>query len=66
VPTDGLHVSLIISTIVFSALLALTSVFWPTVAFWIAYVLTRPLGGSTGAYLSGAPDEGGARVSGRS
>ncbi|MBL7619798.1 MULTISPECIES: hypothetical protein [unclassified Frankia] len=129
--TDGLHVSLIVSTIAFSALLALTFVFWylaegtlsihsivtgrreayywlvvlfafalgtaagdllidrlsfspltavityaaalavvfaayqflglgPMVSFWIAYVLTRPLGGSTGDYLSLGPDEGGA------
>ena len=28
-------------------------------AFWIAYILTRPLGASIGDYLSQAPDEGG-------
>lgn len=28
-------------------------------AFWIAYILTRPLGASIGDYLSSAPDEGG-------
>jgi uncharacterized membrane-anchored protein len=28
-------------------------------AFWIAYILTRPLGASTGDYLSQARDEGG-------
>ncbi|MCL9762145.1 hypothetical protein MXD95_023425 [Frankia sp. AiPa1] len=129
--TDGLSVSLIVSTVAFSALLALTFVGWyraertlsihsivttrresfywlvvlftfalgtaagdllidrlglslrtavmifaasiaviyavhrwmglgPILSFWIAYVLTRPLGGSTGDYLSAATDEGGA------
>jgi uncharacterized membrane-anchored protein len=28
-------------------------------AFWIAYVLTRPLGASLGDYFSQAPDSGG-------
>ena len=28
-------------------------------AFWIAYILTRPLGASIGDYLSQPPDEGG-------
>jgi len=28
-------------------------------AFWIAYILTRPLGASIGDYLSQAPDDGG-------
>ena len=27
--------------------------------FWIAYVLTRPLGGSIGDYMSSGRDEGG-------
>jgi uncharacterized membrane-anchored protein len=31
-----------------------------TLSFWIAYVLTRPLGGSLGDYLSGARTDGGA------
>ncbi len=30
-----------------------------TVAFWIAYILTRPLGASLGDYLSQASDDGG-------
>jgi uncharacterized membrane-anchored protein len=28
-------------------------------AFWIAYILTRPLGASIGDYLSQTPDAGG-------
>jgi uncharacterized membrane-anchored protein len=28
-------------------------------AFWVAYILTRPLGASTGDYLSQAPGDGG-------
>jgi uncharacterized membrane-anchored protein len=28
-------------------------------AFWIAYILTRPLGASLGDYLSQPPDKGG-------
>ncbi len=129
--TDGLHVSLIVSTIGFSTVLALTFLAWyrsegtlsihtivttrretfywlsvlftfalgtaagdlltdrlglglltavgifaaaiafiylahrgfglgPILSFWVAYVLTRPLGGSTGDYLSGARVDGGA------
>ncbi len=32
----------------------------PILSFWVAYVLTRPLGGSTGDYLSGDKSAGGA------
>lgn len=31
----------------------------PVLAFWIAYILTRPLGASIGDYLSQSPDDGG-------
>ena len=31
----------------------------PVVAFWIAYILTRPLGASLGDYLSQASGDGG-------
>lgn len=31
----------------------------PIIAFWVAYILTRPLGASIGDYLSQAPDNGG-------
>ncbi|MFG3555709.1 hypothetical protein ACGGAQ_15160 [Micromonospora sp. NPDC047557] len=31
----------------------------PILAFWVAYILTRPLGASLGDYLSQAPDDGG-------
>ena len=29
------------------------------IAFWIVYILTRPLGASIGDYLSSSPDDGG-------
>ena len=33
--------------------------FPPVAAFWIAYVVTRPLGASLGDYLAQDPDKGG-------
>jgi uncharacterized membrane-anchored protein len=64
--TDRLGISLLTAVVLFAA--AITCVYvahrvfstGPILSFWIAYVLTRPLGGSSGDYLSGASDEGGA------
>ena len=33
--------------------------FYAILAFWLAYILTRPLGASIGDYLSQSPDDGG-------
>jgi uncharacterized membrane-anchored protein len=63
--TDRLNFSLLTAVGIFAAAIAAVFVAWrlglgATLAFWVAYVLTRPLGGSTGDYLSGGADEGGA------
>ncbi|OHV48734.1 hypothetical protein BCD48_15000 [Pseudofrankia sp. BMG5.36] len=64
--TDRLGLSLLTAVIIFAVALAVVYAAYrwiglgPILSFWIAYVLTRPLGGSTGDYLSGATDEGGA------
>lgn len=53
------------SALIFGALIALVAAVYSrswlgaVPAFWIAYVLTRPLGASLGDYLSQAPDDGG-------
>lgn len=53
------------SGLIFGALIALVAAVYSrswlgaVPAFWIAYVLTRPLGASLGDYLSQAPDDGG-------
>jgi uncharacterized membrane-anchored protein len=63
---DRLSMSLLAAVGVFAAGIAVIFTGWrvrllgPLTAFWIAYVLTRPLGGSTGDYLSGDRAEGGA------
>ncbi|MFF2346986.1 hypothetical protein [Pseudarthrobacter sp. NPDC058119] len=46
------------------ALIGIVTALWrfgadPVLAFWIAYILTRPLGANTGDWLGLAPDEGG-------
>ncbi|WP_007507023.1 MULTISPECIES: COG4705 family protein [Pseudofrankia] len=64
--TDRLGLGLFTAVVIFAVAIAVVYVAhrWfglgPVLSFWIAYVLTRPLGGSTGDYLSGATDEGGA------
>jgi uncharacterized membrane-anchored protein len=63
---DQFAMSLLAAVFVYAAALALVFVAWrtrlvaPLTSFWIGYILTRPLGGSTGDYLSGSRDEGGA------
>ena len=47
-----------------AGLIALVFVAWklgagPVLSFWIAYILTRPLGANIGDYLGGPKDEGG-------
>jgi uncharacterized membrane-anchored protein len=63
---DQLSMSLLGAVCVYAGALALVFLAWrtrlaaPLTAFWVGYVLTRPLGGSTGDYLSGARSDGGA------
>ena len=55
----------LVSLGVFTALIALVTCAYvvfklnAVLAFWIAYILTRPLGASIGDYLSQSPDDGG-------
>ena len=54
----------LVSGIVVAAVIAATAVAWrlglhPVLAFWIIYVLTRPLGASIGDLLSQSPADGG-------
>ncbi|MGF7233685.1 MAG: hypothetical protein ACQSGP_01805, partial [Frankia sp.] len=64
--TDRLGLSLFTAVAIFAAAIAVVYLahrglgLGPVLSFWIAYVLTRPLGGSTGDYLSGARADGGA------
>ncbi|MCY1693816.1 COG4705 family protein [Curtobacterium sp. SL109] len=53
------------SLLLFAGAIALTAAVWfighrgPVVCFWIAYILTRPLGASTGDLLSSPVEDGG-------
>jgi len=64
--TDRLGISLIAAVLIFAAVIALifaahrVAGLGPILSFWIAYIFTRPLGGSTGDFLSGTRSEGGA------
>lgn len=55
----------LVSAIIFAALIAIVAAAHkglnlnPVLAFWIAYILTRPLGASLGDYFSQLPDDGG-------
>ena len=59
-----LHLGWLASIVVFGALIALPALAWargglnPIAAFWLAYILTRPLGASVADWL-GKPDNGG-------
>ena len=64
--TDRLGISLLAAVGIFAMAIALVFAahrilgLGPILSFWIAYVLTRPLGGSTGDFLSGDKSDGGA------
>lgn len=64
--TDRLGLGLLTAVGIFAAAIAVVYLAHrglgagPVLSFWVAYVLTRPLGGSTGDYLSGASADGGA------
>ena len=59
-----LHLGWLASIVVFGGLIALPALAWargglnPIAAFWLAYILTRPLGASVADWL-GKPDNGG-------
>jgi len=62
---EGLALGYLKSAVVFAALIgAVVVAHWrlglnAVIAFWFAYVLTRPLGASLGDYLSQLPEDGG-------
>ncbi|WP_105505591.1 hypothetical protein [Paraburkholderia sp. BL21I4N1] len=62
--TEALGLGFLIGVVVFSALIALVSTFYyasgnPVLTFWLAYILTRPLGASFGDLLSQSRAYGG-------
>ena len=65
---DALSLGFALSAVIFAAAIALVAVLWKTrvigeiAAFWIAYILTRPLGASIGDLLAQAPKDGGLGV----
>lgn len=62
---EGLNLGYLISVIIFAALIGLVTIAHyrlklnAVLAFWIVYILTRPLGASMGDYLSQARADGG-------
>ncbi|CAN5525048.1 membrane protein [soil metagenome] len=62
---ESLNLGYLLSLVVFAAAIALVALAYyaarvnGVVAFWIAYILTRPLGASTGDLLSQSPKDGG-------
>ncbi|OCZ49838.1 hypothetical protein [Dehalobacter sp. TeCB1] len=63
--SEGLNLGYFNSAVIFAVLIAAVAVAYyrfklnSVVAFWIAYILTRPLGASIGDFMSQARDEGG-------
>jgi uncharacterized membrane-anchored protein len=62
---EGLSLGYLVSALMFAALIGAVTIAHygfklnAVLAFWIAYILTRPLGASIGDYLSQPRDEGG-------
>ncbi len=62
---EGLHLGYWISAFMFAALIGVMTIAYyrfklnAVLTFWIAYILTRPLGASLGDYLSQSRDAGG-------
>lgn len=67
--TEGLGFGYLQGTLIFGGLIALTTVAYyamginSVLAFWIAYILSRPLGASIGDLLSQEPSSGGLGLS---
>lgn len=62
---EGLSLGYLLSALMFAALIAVVTIAHynfkldAVLAFWIAYILTRPLGASIGDYMSQLPEDGG-------
>jgi uncharacterized membrane-anchored protein len=67
--TEGIGLGYLQGTLIFGGLIALTAVGYfamgvnAVLGFWVAYILTRPLGASIGDLLSQAPSDGGLGLS---
>ena len=67
--TEGLSLGYLVGTLIFGGLITLTTILYYTKAigavlgFWIAYVLTRPLGASIGDLLTQSHSDGGLGIS---
>lgn len=67
--TEGIGLGYMEGTLIFGGLIALTTAAYyamgmnAVLAFWIAYILTRPLGASIGDLLSQSPSDGGLGLS---
>jgi uncharacterized membrane-anchored protein len=65
---DGLGLGYISSGAIFGGMMVILALLYyltsvsRTILFWIAFILTRPLGAVTGDFLDKAPDEGGLGV----
>jgi len=65
---DALSLGFAVSALIFGGAIALTGLAWKQrwlseiAAFWVAYILTRPLGASIGDLLAQAPKDGGLGV----
>lgn len=65
---DALSLGFAVSALLFAGAIALVAILWKRgmvseiTAFWIAYILTRPLGASIGDLLAQAPKDGGLGV----
>ena len=62
--SESLNLGYLVAALIFAGLIAVVAIAWrfklnAVVTFWIAYILTRPLGASIGDYLSQAPADGG-------
>ena len=62
---ESLQLGYLVAALIFGGVIAIVAIaYWrprlnPVLAFWIAYILTRPLGASIGDYLSQPVDAGG-------
>ena len=65
---DALSLGFALSAVIFAAAIGLTAILWRSkfiseiAAFWVVYILTRPLGASIGDLLAQAPTDGGLGV----
>ncbi|MGO4693063.1 hypothetical protein AB4Z50_02170 [Paenibacillus sp. 2TAB26] len=63
--SEGMNMGYLLAAMLFAAVIGIVSFAYyrfnlnPVLSFWIAYIVTRPLGASLGDYLSQSKDDGG-------